>query len=88
MFTIFVSYFQAGIIEEMLEDTFESLEDQEELDEAAQEEVDKVLFEITAGKLEELYFLMTAMHGNIWEYHSLESLHLEGYLCNFEENLP
>ena len=34
----------------MLEDTFESLDDQEELDEAAQEEVDKVLFEITAGE--------------------------------------
>ncbi len=34
----------------MLEDTFESMDDQEELDEAAQEEVDKVLFEITAGR--------------------------------------
>ncbi|XP_072026080.1 charged multivesicular body protein 3-like [Amphiura filiformis] len=44
---------KAGIIEEMLEDTFESLDDQEELDEAAQEEVDKVLFEITAGALGE-----------------------------------
>lgn len=34
---------QAGIIEEMLEDTLEGLEDTEELEEAAQEEVDKVL---------------------------------------------
>lgn len=33
---------QAGIIEEMLEDTMEGLEDTEELEEAAQEEVDKV----------------------------------------------
>nr|CAG4636550.1 EOG090X0EF4 [Eubosmina coregoni]SVE70086.1 EOG090X0EF4 [Eubosmina coregoni] len=42
---------KAGIIEEMLEDTFEGLEDTEELEEAAQEEVDKVLWEITAGQL-------------------------------------
>lgn len=36
--------FQAGIIEEMLEDTLEGLEDTDELEEAAQQEVDKVLF--------------------------------------------
>nr|CAG4646606.1 EOG090X0EF4 [Macrothrix elegans] len=42
---------RAGIIEEMLEDTLEGLEDTEELEEAAQEEVDKVLWEITAGQL-------------------------------------
>jgi len=42
---------KAGIIEEMLEDTMEGLEDSEELEEAAQEEVDKVLWEITAGQL-------------------------------------
>lgn len=41
--------FQAGIIEEMLEDTFESMEDGEEMEEAAEEEVDKILFDITAG---------------------------------------
>lgn len=41
---------QAGIIEEMLEDTFEGMED-DDLEEAAQEEVDKVLFEVTKGKL-------------------------------------
>lgn len=35
-------YWQAGIIEEMLEDTLEGLEDTEELEEAAQQEVDKV----------------------------------------------
>lgn len=39
---------QAGIIEEMLEDTFEGLEE-DDLEEAAQEEVDKVLFEVTKG---------------------------------------
>ena len=44
-----MSCFQAGIIEEMLEDTFEGMED-DDLEEAAQEEVDKVLFEVTKGK--------------------------------------
>ena len=38
-----------GIIEEMMEDTFESLEEGEDLEEEAQEEVDKVLWELTAG---------------------------------------
>ncbi|XP_034714757.1 charged multivesicular body protein 3 [Etheostoma cragini] len=42
---------KAGIIEEMLEDTFESMEDGEEMEEAAEEEVAKILFEITAGAL-------------------------------------
>lgn len=35
-------------MEEMLEDTFDSLED-EDMEEEAQEEVDKILFEITQG---------------------------------------
>ncbi|KAF0313544.1 Charged multivesicular body protein 3 [Amphibalanus amphitrite] len=42
---------KAGILEEMMEDTFEGLDDQDELEEAAQEEVDKVLWEITKGEL-------------------------------------
>nr|XP_009684385.1 PREDICTED: charged multivesicular body protein 3 isoform X3 [Struthio camelus australis] len=42
---------KAGIIEEMLEDTFESMEDQEEMEEEAEMEIDKILFEITAGAL-------------------------------------
>ncbi|KFQ68310.1 Charged multivesicular body protein 3, partial [Phaethon lepturus] len=42
---------KAGIIEEMLEDTFEGLEDQEEMEEEAEMEIDKILFEITAGAL-------------------------------------
>jgi len=42
---------KAGIIEEMLEDTMESMDDQEELEDAAQEEVDKILFEVTSGAL-------------------------------------
>lgn len=42
---------KAGIIEEMMEDTFESMEDGEEMEEEAEAEVDKILFEITAGAL-------------------------------------
>lgn len=34
--------FQAGIIEEMLEETMDTLEDPEEMEEEAQEEIDKV----------------------------------------------
>ena len=41
---------QAGIIEEMIEDSFESLEE-DDLEEAAQEEVDKILWEVTSGKI-------------------------------------
>lgn len=41
---------KAGIIEEMVEDVFESMED-EEVEEAAQTEVDKILFEVTNGML-------------------------------------
>lgn len=44
---------KAGIIEEMMEDTFESMEDTDEMEEAAQAEVDKVLWELTEGKLGE-----------------------------------
>jgi len=43
---------QAGIIEEMVEDTLEdALGDDDELEEDVQNEVDKVLFELTAGEL-------------------------------------
>lgn len=35
----------------MLEDTFESIDDQGEMEEAAEMEINKVLFEITAGAL-------------------------------------
>ncbi|OWR41375.1 charged multivesicular body protein 3 [Danaus plexippus] len=44
---------KAGIIEEMLDDTMSNLEDEEEMEEAAQSEVDKVLWELTQGKLGE-----------------------------------
>ena len=41
---------QSGIIEEMLDDTMESLDD-DELEEEADAEVDKILFDLTDGKL-------------------------------------
>ncbi|XP_026478616.1 charged multivesicular body protein 3 [Ctenocephalides felis] len=44
---------KAGIIEEMMEETMDSLEDQDELEDEAQSEIDKVLWELTAGKLGE-----------------------------------
>ncbi|KAK9890684.1 hypothetical protein WA026_012035 [Henosepilachna vigintioctopunctata] len=45
---------KAGIIEEMLDETFEDMEeDPEGMEEAAQTEVDKVLWELTEGKLGE-----------------------------------
>ena len=44
---------KAGIIEEMLEDTMEGLNDGEEMEEAAQEEINKIILELTTGKLTE-----------------------------------
>lgn len=44
---------KAGIIEEMLDETMDEIEDTEEMEEAAQSEIDKVLFEITEGKIGE-----------------------------------
>ncbi|KAJ3739397.1 vacuolar sorting protein Vps24 [Lentinula detonsa] len=41
---------KAGILEEMMDDTL-ALDDDEELEEEADEEVDKVLFQLTDGKL-------------------------------------
>ena len=42
-------HLQAGLIEEMMEDTFEGLED-EDLEEQADAEVEKILWEVTSGK--------------------------------------
>jgi len=44
---------KAGIIEEMLDDTMEGLNDEEEMEEAAQEEIDRIILELTTGKLTE-----------------------------------
>jgi charged multivesicular body protein 3 len=43
---------QAGIMEEMMDDTLD-MQDEDELEEEADAEVDKVLFELTNGKLGE-----------------------------------
>lgn len=45
----------------MLEDTFEGMEDGEEMEEAAEAEVDKILFEITAGKVPVFWILTFAL---------------------------
>ena len=42
---------KARLIEEMLEDSFESMDDEEEIEEAAEMEINKILFEITARAL-------------------------------------
>merc|ERR1712025_243719 len=44
---------KAGIIEEMLEDTMEGVNDGGDMEEAAQEEVDRIILELTTGKLTE-----------------------------------
>ncbi|KZO93727.1 hypothetical protein CALVIDRAFT_539629 [Calocera viscosa TUFC12733] len=46
-----VEMMKAGIMEEMMEDTLQGIDDDEELEEEADEEVEKVLFELTDGKL-------------------------------------
>ncbi|XDV43611.1 hypothetical protein PO909_012059 [Leuciscus waleckii] len=40
---------KAGIIEEMMEDTLGGMEDEEEMEEEAEAEVDRILFEVTAA---------------------------------------
>lgn len=42
-----------GIMEEMIDETMESLEDTDEIEEEAQSEIDKVLWEVTQGRLGE-----------------------------------
>lgn len=52
---MYVRQLQAGIIEEMMDDAFESMEDQDELEEEADAEVEKVLWELTAGMINFYY---------------------------------
>lgn len=44
----------------MLEDTFESMDDQEEMEEAAEMEIDKILFEITAGMASRFFLFLSS----------------------------
>ena len=44
---------KAGVIEEMLEDTMEGFTEEDDMEDAAQAEVDRIILEITTGKLTE-----------------------------------
>ena len=44
---------KAGVIEEMLDDTMEGLNGEEDMEEAAQDEIDKIILDLTTGKLGE-----------------------------------
>ena len=44
---------KAGIIEEMVQETLDSVEDSEEIEDEADQEIEKVLWEITEGKIGE-----------------------------------
>ena len=44
---------KAGVIEEILEDTMEGLTEEEDMEDAVQAEVDRIILEITTGKLTE-----------------------------------
>ena len=46
-------YLQAGMIEELMDETFESLEE-DDVEELADKEVEKVLWEVTSGQLGQL----------------------------------
>lgn len=52
------AWLQAGILEEMVEDTMDVMDD-DELEEAADGEVEKVLYELTAGEWQFLDYLCT-----------------------------
>ncbi|CAI6369252.1 unnamed protein product [Macrosiphum euphorbiae] len=55
---------KAGIIEEMLDDTMENvMDDPEDMEEEAQSEIDKVLWEITAGALGQAPMAVTETPG-------------------------
>lgn len=54
---------KAGILEEMIDETMESIEDTEDIEEEAQSEIDKVLWELTAGKLGEAPLPPTQVSG-------------------------
>lgn len=62
----------------MLEDTFESMEDGEEMEEAAEEEIDKILFELTAGEVisltHSLYCCLVCNHLNLNRNETLANL--------------
>ena len=55
---------KAGIIEEMMDDTIESvMDDSEEMEEEAQREVEKILWEVTAGNYNVVLFHLKCLVG-------------------------
>jgi charged multivesicular body protein 3 len=54
---------KAGIIDELIEETIDSALDAEDIDSAADAEVDKIILEITQGKLKDLPDLNPADRG-------------------------
>lgn len=60
---------KAGIIEEMVDDTMSSLEDEEEMEEEAQTEIDKVVFFLI-----KIISVFHVMHFNIYNLELLDNL--------------
>ncbi|XP_043524559.1 charged multivesicular body protein 3 [Frieseomelitta varia] len=56
---------KAGIIEEMLDETMEFVEDSEEVEDEADEEIDKILWEVTAGQLGTAPAVVTETPGSV-----------------------
>lgn len=56
---------KAGIIEEMLDETMDSIEDSEDMEDEADEEVDKILWEVTAGQLGTAPAVVTETPGSV-----------------------
>ena len=54
---------KAGILEEMIEDTMETLEVGEEEETEVQDQIDKILLELTAGALGKAPDALTGMMG-------------------------
>lgn len=50
---------KAGIIDEMINDSIDNVLDDEDTDDLADEEVEKILFEVTQGKLKDLPSIAT-----------------------------
>ncbi|KAH0951873.1 hypothetical protein HN011_001283 [Eciton burchellii] len=56
---------KAGIIEEMLDETMDSIEDSEDMEDEADVEVDKILWEVTAGQLGTAPAVVTETPGTV-----------------------
>ena len=59
---------KAGILEEMIEDTMETLEEGEEEETEVQDQIDKILLELTAGALGKAPDALTGMDGGTFRF--------------------